>query len=402
MHPRGSECENNRGADETRLILLQRGTWRASAIGTRIPAAVWSTWRSISRERTSVSTESIAPFLLDRKETFEDIADIGAARSRPTSSLFGIVEHQYCDLYSNGKIEKFSTLPNNHCVSAHPSRSFVLTNTRGQLLRGPHHPSSPGDSVSDSYPSGTAFARSVRPSHSTAARASIIRRTGIAASTRGAQIRADSTTPWRLAYPRRNGRRVRRSRGRRSYTGKRARGWTRRPHVLRGVRGAERRMNECASRSPASLAPLSGLRVEREKHRRTFEGSTATPTGVVAVTPACFSRQPACNVSPAAPTPPRRGRRASPARFSSPLLSHRPTRFPRCPLTPPLRRGERRHPSCSYAISTRVCVFYYCRDRANHGWIRGCLRYYYRDIRATEFTRGHDLKLQLQRIQLSS
>ena len=41
-----------------------RGTWRASAIGTRIPAAVWSTWRSISRERTSaifVSTKSIAP-----------------------------------------------------------------------------------------------------------------------------------------------------------------------------------------------------------------------------------------------------------------------------------------------------------------------------------------------------
>lgn len=141
--------------------------------------------------------------------------------------------------------------------------------------------------------------------------------------------------------------------------------------LSRGVgdeRNDERASFECASRSPASLAPLSGLRVEREKHRRTFEGSTATPTGVVAVTPACLSRQPACYVSPAAPTPPPCGRRHPRA---SPHPVRRPSRFPRHPLTPPLRRGERRHPSRSYAISTYVCVpLLSSRNRANHGPVR--------------------------------
>lgn len=43
-----------------------------------------------------------------------------------------------------------------------------------------------------------------------------------------------------------------------------------------------------------ALSRLSGSAlgtesVEREKHRRTFEGFTATPTGVVADAPACLS-----------------------------------------------------------------------------------------------------------------
>lgn len=65
-----------------------------------------------------------------------------------------------------------------------------------------------GDSVSDvSSMTATTFSALLSQnqstlSHSTARRASIIRRTGISANTRGAQIRADSTTPWRLAYPR--------------------------------------------------------------------------------------------------------------------------------------------------------------------------------------------------------
>lgn len=219
--------------------------------------------------------------------------------------------------------------------------------------------------MSDGNPLGTAFARSVHPSHGTAGRASIIRRTGIAASN---PRDADSCGFHNTLVPRlpASQRTACTKVAMMSRTGKRARGRNTAmehddPHVLRAVYetrndGRTSRASSARRTLPPLLAPLSGLRVEREKHRRTFEGYTATPTGVVAVTPACLSRQPACNVSPAAPTPPRREHRASPARFSSPLLVHHPTRLPRRPLTPPLRRGERRHPSRSYAISVHVCV----------------------------------------------
>lgn len=75
--------------------------------------------------------------------------------------------------------------------------------------------------------------------------------------------------------------------------------------IARTVRDAELWLarSECALRSLSCLSgsALGTESAEREKHRRTFEGFTATPTGVVA---GCPCLQPACSVSPVALIPP--------------------------------------------------------------------------------------------------
>lgn len=356
VYPRGSECEDNRGP--TRLDPPSFGEARdgppRSAREFRQPSGARDD-RSRVRGRVRFSCFRQKPRAVHLKKrgvqpgNLRRFASIARCSAR---SIDGELSLRYrwqaaiaIRMWQWGNSEKIlDPLPNNRRVTAHPSRSCVLSSTRGQLLQGrPRHPPSHRrDSANNGNPFGTASVSSVRPSHGTAGRASIIRHTGTAANTRGAQIPQHLGVPLtrvaaddvRVPYEDREDKSLA------SVTyGERARGQALRSETRRSARypavqetrNDERASFECASRSPASLAPLTGLRVEREKHRRTFEGSTATPTGVVAVTPARLSRQPACYVSPAAPTPPQRGRRHPRA---SPHLIQRPTPSPSSPLDP--------------------------------------------------------------------
>jgi len=180
-------------------------------------------------------------------------------------------------------------------------------------------------------------------------------------------------------------------------------------------RGYDERASEVRSARralPPLLAPLSGLRVEREKHRRTFEGSTATPTGVVAVTPAYVPLSATrvlrlCYVSPAALTPPPLERRARhPLRFFTPRLSPYPFLPPpllRYPLTP-LGSGE--EDDATLGASTRSSIRVYTttvelgpresQTRSDQGMLTILLSRY------PDGSRSHDLNLQLRRVPLSS
>lgn len=268
----------------------------------------------------------------------------------------------------------FRKLPDNRCVSAHPS--CVPPNTRGQLLQGrPHHPLSPGD---DGNPFGTAFASSVRPSHGTAGRASIdtLVAQRIPGERRFHNTASDDVYEGREYLRRTRERNEPYATARAYYAYYRRRGTT----------------SERASSARRALPPLWLRSRDWEWRERSTVGlSRDPPPPLPAVTPAWLSRRPACSVSPAAPTPPRRGRRHPRV---SPRLAHRPTRFPPPLLVaPPLRRGD-----ATLAAPTRslyVCIpLLRSRNRANHGRVRigGCLRYYYRDIRATGLIQGSQPK----------
>lgn len=213
VYSRGSECEDNRGP--TRLDSPSFGEARdgppRSAREFRQPSGARD-GRSRVRRRVRFSPKASRrpsqtgnPARKPSKIRGSGVARCSAKSIDGELSLRHRCQSRY--VCSNGKIQKNSTLPNNRRVTTHPSRFPVLSSTRGQLLQGrPHHPLSPGDSANDGNPFGTASARPVRPSHGTAGRASIIRHTGIAANTRGAQIPQHLGVP---LCPRRSGRRVR-------------------------------------------------------------------------------------------------------------------------------------------------------------------------------------------------
>lgn len=155
-------------------------------------------------------------------------------------------------------------------------------------------------------------------SHSTAGRTSIIRRT-IAES--ADSCRFHNTPASRLPASQRT---TSRSRWTRAREDEDARNGTRRAAIAR----SERASFECASRSPGLSGSALGTESGEREAPSDFRGIHRHPYRRGGRYPCLLlSRQPACCVSPAAPTPPPSPRSADAARLSSPRL-HRPSPLP--------------------------------------------------------------------------
>lgn len=195
-----------------------------------------------------VSTESIAPFPPARKPSriISRLGRRGVGRSRSTTSSFSLRRRCRARVRYISQRRENSKLP--RCVSAQPLEVPRSRPSASSLLTGRQR----GRRFPDDH---TAFARSVRPSHGTAGRASIIRRTG-----------GSPQIPQHLGvslYPRRNGRRAEYEG--RTTTSRRRNSCERGKRTRRYRARNDQRASELRVRSPVSLTPLSGLRMEREK-----------------------------------------------------------------------------------------------------------------------------------------